>query len=133
MNGCTHEELWWIPGEKAWTMCPECDPPRLFRVLRVPESWLRSGKDGRTSPDVAAQASPVPANLGDVGERVPSVPSAPPGSFYHCPGLGEPGDEYYVAGHSAKWHLTERGPWPGALCTSCYGVVQRLKRVVGSR
>jgi len=77
----------------------------------------------------------VPVKLPDaatVAERIPS-PSAASGTFL-CPGIGEPGDhELYVASHSASWHLQERGPWPGALCASCYGLIARAKRVVGSR
>ena len=53
--------------------------------------------------------------------------------YFGCPGLGEPGDEFYIAGHSAVWQQTERGPWPRALCSRCYDVVQSIKKAVGRR
>mgnify|MGYP001593031636 FL=1 len=114
-------------------------------------SVYESGKDGEATYKAGAGTLPVavPANVagrrtttsdtptsptssGDDSLR-PSWPDPPERTYFGCPGLGEPGDEFYVAAHSATWHMTERGPWPGALCSRCYDVVLRLRKAVGRR
>ena len=113
-------------------------------------SVYESGKDGEATYKAGAGTLPVavPANVAGPTVGNPSTPTPqrpgddslrpgwhdPPERLYFgCPGLGEPGDEFYVAAHSATWHMTERGPWPGALCSRCYDVVQSIKKAVGRR
>ena len=114
-------------------------------VGTLPTSVPANVAGQRTTTSVAA---PIPPSSGDDSfprdpaetailemlrvnrERSPTPPTK---TYFGCPGRGEPGDEFYVAAHSATWQQTERGPWPGALCSRCYDVVQSIKKAVGRR
>lgn len=99
MNGCAHGELWFMdygPRSPPAVACLECDPPRFWRVMRVPESWLemRSGKDGSQQSSAPAgrpaggsgeplRETPVPANPGPSAISRDATPSSTDrGSFW---------------------------------------------------
>ena len=123
-----HDKIGLMTGAVEQFICLSCAADKAFG----------SGKDGSTKAVAAAETAPVPANPVGVAAHIPPAPTGtslpPERTYFGCPGIGELGDEFYVASHSAVWHFPgQRGLWPNALCESCYASGQRRKKAVGSR